>query len=69
MVRRAKMLKTESDADGVRVDIQAESKRQIMDELLALFISLEEDGYDSAIILAILGYKRYLTREERKDDK
>lgn len=61
------MLKTESDADGVRVDIQAESKRQIMDELLALFISLEEDGYDSAIILAIIGYKRYLMREEHDD--
>lgn len=61
------MLRTESDAEGVRVDIQVESKRQIMDELLALFISLEEDGYDSAIILAIMGYKKYLMSKEHDD--
>lgn len=61
------MFKSESDADGVRVDIQAESTRQIMDELLALFISLEEDGFDSAIILAIIAYKRYLIRKEHVD--
>lgn len=62
------MLKAETAEDkGVNVEVQAESQRQISNELLGMLISLEQEGYDYAVMIAITGYKRYLIDKENKD--
>lgn len=62
------MLKAETTDDkGVNVEVQAESQKQISNELLGMLISLEQEGYDFSVMIAITGYKRYLISEESKD--
>lgn len=62
------MLKAETTEDkGVNVEVQAESQRQISNELLGMLISLEQEGYNFAVMIAITGYKRYLIDKENKD--
>lgn len=62
------MLKVESqEGKGVDVEIQAKNAKQISNELLGLLMSLEQEGYDIAAKIAILGYKLYLKNKEHKD--
>lgn len=63
------MLKAETAEDkGVNVEVQAESQKQISNELLGMLISLEQEGYGFAVMIAITGYKRYLISQEGKED-
>lgn len=62
------MLKAETTEDkGVNVEVQAESQRQISNELLGMLISLEQEGYNSVVAIACIGYSKYLMSRRYED--